>query len=294
MDSQKILLYGHARVNGITFGSKDYEVHGSIGDSGEIVVKATKIEKTKNQNRIEEIINKIPVIRGTYLILKMGAKIWKEVGLLKTIVIFSVSILLSFSFDYILKDYITPSETISVQMSLIYQILLVDGMFLALIILLKLFLLISIAAECSKSLNFINRGHLADIVELFRFHGAEHKTANFYESNNDLSNISVEGVKKYSTVADNCGSSYYFIFLAVANVYFIFGFSINVPLLPLFLLCPFIYGISYELLPLSEKFRFMVYPSLILQKYVITIEPSKRQIEVGIATIKKLVEIEGG
>ena len=63
------------------------------------------------------------------------------------------------------------------------------------------------------------------------------------------------------------------------------------------LLIPAIAGISYEILKMSDKkqnaflFRLISLPGLALQK-ITTQEPNERQIEVAIASLKKLLEIE--
>ena len=63
------------------------------------------------------------------------------------------------------------------------------------------------------------------------------------------------------------------------------------------LLIPFIAGISYEILKISDReqgnliFRAISLPGLWLQK-ITTKEPNKKQIEVAVYSLRKLIEIE--
>jgi uncharacterized protein YqhQ len=63
------------------------------------------------------------------------------------------------------------------------------------------------------------------------------------------------------------------------------------------LLIPFIAGISYEILKTSDKvqknflFKLISIPGLALQK-ITTKEPTKKQIEVAMYCLKKLLDIE--
>ena len=152
---------------------------------------------------------------------------------------------------------------------------------------------------------------LKDVKALFQYHGAEHKAIHCYEKGNKLS---AENVKKFTTLHPRCGTS----FLLIVFVVGIFIFSLLPSaimlynpyfmelshwlrkgiLLPLrILLIPLIAGISYEILKISDKkqsnpmFKLISLPGLWLQK-ITTKEPSNKQIEVAIYSLKKLLEIE--
>jgi uncharacterized protein YqhQ len=125
---------------------------------------------------------------------------------------------------------------------------------------------------------------LRDIKRIFQYHGAEHKTIQAYENNEELK---PEKVKKYSTLHVRCGTSFLFIVMIVAI--FVFAFLGKQPMIwriiSRILLIPAIAGISYELIKLAGKFsknkivNILFYPGLLLQK-ITTREPDIGQIEL--------------
>lgn len=137
---------------------------------------------------------------------------------------------------------------------------------------------------------------LRDIKRVFQYHGAEHKTIQAYENNEELK---PENVKKYSTKHVRCGTSFLFIVMIVAI--FVFAFLGKQPIIwriiSRILLIPVIAGISYEFIRLAGKFskyrivNILFYPGLLLQK-ITTREPDIDQIEVAISSFKKVMEAE--
>lgn len=137
---------------------------------------------------------------------------------------------------------------------------------------------------------------LKDIKRVFQYHGAEHKTIQAYENNEELK---PENVKEYSTLHVRCGTSFLLIVMVVAI--FVFALLGKPPVLwriiSRIVLIPVIAGISYELIKLAGKFinnkivRAIFYPGLLLQK-ITTREPDESQIEVAIASFKKVMEAE--
>ena len=137
---------------------------------------------------------------------------------------------------------------------------------------------------------------LRDIKRIFQYHGAEHKTIQAYENNEELK---PENVSKYSTIHVRCGTSFLVIVMIVAI--FVFAFLGKQPIvwriISRILLIPVIAGISYELIRLAGKFNkhrvinIIFYPGLLLQK-ITTREPDNDQIEVAISSFKKVLEAE--
>ncbi|MEK6946515.1 MAG: DUF1385 domain-containing protein [Nanoarchaeota archaeon] len=152
---------------------------------------------------------------------------------------------------------------------------------------------------------------MKDVKVLFQYHGAEHMTIHCYEKGKKLN---AGNVKEFTTLHPRCGTS----FLLIVFIVSIFVFSILPSLMshyyPNFvslnvwvrkgilfpvriLLIPFVAGISYEILKASDKkqnnllFKLISMPGLWLQK-ITTKKPNSRQIEVAIASLKKLLEIE--
>ncbi len=134
--------------------------------------------------------------------------------------------------------------------------------------------------------------YMKDVKKLFRYHGAEHKVINCYESGRKLT---VKNIKKFSTLNLRCGTSFIVIVLIIS----VFLFCLitgrwYVKLLGRIVLVPVIAGVSYEILKLSDRFKEnwlvkgMIKPGLWLQK-ITTKKPSGRQIEVGIRAFKAVV-----
>ncbi len=137
---------------------------------------------------------------------------------------------------------------------------------------------------------------LRDIKRVFQYHGAEHKTIQAYENNEELK---PEIVKKYSTIHVRCGTSFLLIVMVVAI--FVFALLGRQPILwrilSRILLIPVIAGISYEFIRLAGKFsnskiiKILFYPGLLLQK-ITTREPDNDQIEVAISSFQRVMEAE--
>lgn len=134
-----------------------------------------------------------------------------------------------------------------------------------------------------------------DIKRVFQYHGAEHKTINCYEANEELT---VENVAKYTRLNKRCGTSFLIIVMLVSMIVFLFittkvvwlRFAYRIVLVPV------IAGISYEIIRWagkSESFivKIISFPGLCLQK-VTTLEPDSKQIEVAITALKGALEGE--
>jgi uncharacterized protein YqhQ len=132
-----------------------------------------------------------------------------------------------------------------------------------------------------------------DVKTLFQYHGAEHKTIYCHENGKELT---VNNVKKFSRFHPRCGTSFLFVVLLLSI--FVFSFlqgPLIVKLLGRILLLPVIAGIGYELIKLSGKFqtnsvvKVLIAPGLWLQR-ITTQEPSDKQLEVGIASLKSVLD----
>ena len=150
-----------------------------------------------------------------------------------------------------------------------------------------------------------------DIRMVFQYHGAEHKAVFCYEDNKELT---VDNAKKYSTFHPRCGTAFLLIVIIVSAFLFSFIPIIVKSIYPninnifwllkraiLFmfriLLLPLIAGFSYEILKFGAKhqdnkfFRALTMPGLLVQR-ITTKEPTKKQLEVGIAALKRALELE--
>ena len=137
---------------------------------------------------------------------------------------------------------------------------------------------------------------MEDIHRVFQYHGAEHKSIYCYENGEDLS---IENVKKYSTLHPRCGTSFHFIVMMISMVLFsmvAWKGPISRMLIRLALL-PVVAGISYEIIKIAGKSQSAVmsivsYPGMMMQKLT-TREPDESQIEVALEALKNvLVENE--
>ena len=134
---------------------------------------------------------------------------------------------------------------------------------------------------------------MKDIRRVFQYHGAEHKAVNCYEAKKKLT---VENIKKFSTFHPRCGTSFIIIVLIISIIVFSFitsqkwfyKFTFRILLLPV------IIGLSYEILKLADLlkdnllFNIINKPGLWIQK-ITTKEPDKKQIEVAINSLKKVI-----
>jgi len=137
---------------------------------------------------------------------------------------------------------------------------------------------------------------LKDLRRVFEFHGAEHKTISCYEAEDELV---PERAKLYSRLHPRCGTS----FLLIVMVLAIFVFApIGLPawywlLASRILGVPLIAGLSYEVIKWAGRnrdktwVRGVMWPGLMLQNLT-TREPDESQLEVAIAALKSVLEVE--
>lgn len=146
---------------------------------------------------------------------------------------------------------------------------------------------------------------IPEIKRLFQYHGAEHKSIFCWEDGKELT---VENCTSYSTKHPRCGTSFIFVVLIVAIIFFAFLdtflFSIwglpSIKLLRLFihlLFLPLLVGISYEIIKFAGKhkqnplLRVLLSPGLAFQ-YITTKEPDPDQLEVGFVALRSALDIE--
>jgi len=146
-------------------------------------------------------------------------------------------------------------------------------------------------------LSYIYLISMAPLVKrLFQYHGAEHKVINCYEENKELT---VKNVQESSRLHYRCGSSF-IIFTVIIGV-FVYLLAPSEPLLDRILyrllLLPVVIGISFEVLQFTNKLRdvpvlrYLGYPGLWVQRLT-TKEPTDDQVEVSIASFKRMLELE--
>ncbi|MDT9726268.1 DUF1385 domain-containing protein [Xylanibacillus composti] len=134
------------------------------------------------------------------------------------------------------------------------------------------------------------------IKRLFQYHGAEHKVISAFEAGDELT---VENVQKHSRLHYRCGSSF-IVFTVIVGV-FIYSLmtydNIWDRLIQRIILLPVVIGVSFEVLKFTNMLRdipvlkYLGYPGLWLQKLT-TKEPFDDQVEVSIASFKRMLELE--
>src|SRR5690606_5757409 len=137
---------------------------------------------------------------------------------------------------------------------------------------------------------------MEDIKRVFQYHGAEHKTIYCYENGEELT---VENVRKYTTLHPRCGTSFLFIVMMVSMILFsLIGWTDPITrMVTRLALLPVLAGISYEIIKIAGRSQstfmsIVSYPGMMMQKLT-TLEPDDSQIEVAIEALKGvLVEDE--
>ena len=128
---------------------------------------------------------------------------------------------------------------------------------------------------------------MEDIKRVFMYHGAEHKSINCVENGQELT---VENVRKQTTVHKRCGTSFLLIVMFVSILFFMFIVVGNLWLRMALriLLIPVIAGLSYEFIRYAgghdnKVINVLSKPGLMLQGLT-TKEPTDDMIEVAIAS----------
>ncbi len=302
MEEKKINVGGQAVIEGVLIrGPKAYAI--AVRKGKNIVTKHGIASKEKNKAL------KLPLVRGAVnlgemLVIGIKALMWsaeqaspeeekpgKNELALTLLLSLGLVVIFFIALPYFLTNLIGLTEE---HKPVLFNI--VDGIIRIAIFLVYLFII----------------SFMSDVKKLFEYHGAEHKAIHCYEKGRKLD---VENVKKFTTLHPRCGTSFLLIVFIVSILVFSLLPSFIIWQLPNFafynfwtrkmllfaariLLLPVVAGISYEILKYSDKkqgnimFRIISMPGLALQK-ITTKEPSYRQIEVAIASLKKLIEVEG-
>ena len=140
-------------------------------------------------------------------------------------------------------------------------------------------------------------GRLPDVRRVFAYHGAEHKTINAYEAGEPLE---AERVGRYSVAHPRCGTSF-LLFVVVLSI-FVFGLlgrpSLPVRIASRVALVPVVASLAYEVIRFSAKrhanpaVRLLLAPGMALQALT-TREPDDSQVEVAIAALERVMEMDG-
>ena len=136
---------------------------------------------------------------------------------------------------------------------------------------------------------------MPDILRVYQYHGAEHKTVFAFESHDPLT---IERAQLYSTFHPRCGTSFLMTVMIISiAIYMLFPahtfltrFALRIALLPV------IAGLSYEMIRFAAKhgkslFAVLTKPGLWLQR-ITTKPPSDAQVECAISALNEAMELE--
>ncbi len=137
---------------------------------------------------------------------------------------------------------------------------------------------------------------MEDIMRVFSYHGAEHKTIAAYEHQEELT---VENIQKYATAHPRCGTSFLLTVMVVSIFIFALVATPNILLrvASRLVFIPVVSMVSYEVIRFFGKhednalIRAISKPNLLLQKLT-TNEPADEMVEVAVAAFKRLLVLE--
>lgn len=281
--SNKIEVGGQAVIEGVMMRSPNHLVVAARREDGKIVTKKDKIRRLKKPFRL-------PFIRGIVslvdtLVVGIKALTWsanqatgKDEDLRARDIAFILGVSFAFAILFFIALPLYLTKLVTTDKSFIFN--LVDGL-----IRIAIFIIYVLAISLMK-----------DVKRIFQYHGAEHKAVNCYEANKSLT---VENVKRYSTLHPRCGTAFLVIVLIISIILFslIVSESFTVKLAGRIILIPVVAGISFEFLKFAGKHRdnwlikILNAPGLGIQK-ITTKEPDRRQIEVGIRALKETLKLE--
>ena len=127
-----------------------------------------------------------------------------------------------------------------------------------------------------------------EVYRVFQYHGAEHKAVACHEHGKKLT---IKETQKFPTAHKRCGTTFIFLVLFVSIIVYMFipkHYSFLTKLGLRVILLPAIASLSYEVLRLGAKFKFMkifIMPGLWIQS-ITTKEPDDKQVEVAIKALK--------
>ncbi|MBQ7594828.1 MAG: DUF1385 domain-containing protein [Synergistaceae bacterium] len=286
-ENKKVPVGGQAVIEGVLMKGKNLWGLAVRRPSGDIFS-----ENWPHSSRTQRMPYKLPFIRGFVVMCEMMATGFKA---------------LSRSAEVALEETEEKMTFKDILLSIIIAIFAVGGLFIALPLWLaghiaSTPLYVNITEGILRAVIFI--GYVAiiglwpDIKEVFRYHGAEHKTINAFEKNYEMT---PENIMKCSRIHPRCGTSFLLIAVIVSIIIFspvkvlIAGESFALQVLARIILIPVVIGISYEVIRLasvSGKFGLCVIAPFLTLQYLTTREPDIKQAEVALISLDTALDGE--
>ena len=300
---KKTTIGGQALIEGIMMKGPDKVATAVRKPDGEIIIRKSEIKPIfKNK------FFKLPIIRGSFVLIDSLISGVKE--LMYSAEFYGEGYEEDAIDRFLKKVFKEKADTAIIYVSVILALLFSVGIFI-----LGPSFLTNFLKDIVKNtfvLNFIEGvirvglfvlyvtliSKLNDIKRVFMYHGAEHKTIHCYENKEELT---VENIRKYSTLHPRCGTSFMVNVLLISIIVFsFFGWPNPVMRVVIRLATlPLIAGLSYELNKYvgrcdSENIftKIITYPGFLIQK-ITTNEPDDSMIEVAIAAMKEVIPQNG-
>lgn len=294
---QPKLIGGQAVINGILMKNKTKAVLAIKLNNSDTIEKQTF--KLKNRNKL----NKVPIIRG----------------ILETISSFSLGykcLLISAKKAYLLENYFLEDYDETKQLinqncfsfenffSILLSIVVATTLFLILPTVFVKLIFSNTSNSCLKSaiegaiklaifiIYIATTSKSKELKNIYRFHGAEHKTIACYEAGQKLT---IENIKTFSRFHPRCGTNFVLIILiiSIALSSIISWKNLLIRIIFKLLILPLIVGISYETIKITSKkqnllTKILIKPGMWLQ-HLTTKEPSEKEIIVAIDALNQLI-----
>ena len=296
---------GQAVIEGVMMRGKNVYTLAVKNQAGEIETEINQI----NQDNYKKNMLKIPILRGVVSFIDsliIGIKIISKSATMAGLDDSKPS---KFE-EFLTKKFGDKLNNIIMAITVVISILLSVGLFMVLPVFIgSIFNKIEFIQNNSWLLSvlegfirlFIFLMYIViisknkDIQRTFGYHGAEHKTINCHEHEEELT---VENVKKYSRLHRRCGTSFLLFVMAISMLFFMF-IKTNTFITRIFsrvLFVPLIAGISYEVLRFagtsnSKIIQIISAPGINLQK-ITTKEPDDLQIACAIKAMQEVINHE--
>ncbi|MBQ7732776.1 MAG: DUF1385 domain-containing protein [Synergistaceae bacterium] len=286
-DFKKIPVGGQAVIEGVLMKGKSLWGLAVRRPSGDVFH-----ENWPHSSRTQRMPYKLPLIRGVVTMCEMMATGFKA---------------LSRSAEVALEESQEKLTLKDILLSILIAVFAVGGLFIALPLwlagqLADTPLHVNILEGVLRAVIFISYvaiiGLWSDIREVFRYHGAEHKTINAFEKGLAMT---PDNIMKCSRIHPRCGTSFLLIAVIVSIIIFspiktlIAGESFALQVLARIILIPLVIGISYEIIRFASKSGTLglclISPFLSLQ-YLTTREPDIKQAEVALISLD--TALDGG
>ncbi len=283
-EARKIPVGGQAVIEGVLMKGENLWGLAVRKQSGEIFT-----DNWANNSRTKKLPWKLPFLRGIVIMCEMMAVGFRA---------------LSKSAEVALEETDEEMGLKDIILAVITAIVAVGGLFIALPLWIsgKLGLeaiYANIFEGILRAVIFIGYvaviGMWSDIKQVFRYHGAEHKTINAFESNLEMT---PENIMTCSRIHPRCGTSFMLIAVIVSIIVFspvkiLVAGNFLLQVLARIILIPIVIGVSYEIIRLASNSgvigRCIISPFLTLQ-YLTTREPDINQAEVALVSLRTAMQ----